>query len=94
MPWGEDIIGQAQSSTGKTAAFGIPLIEQRHDVRGKYPYALVLAPTRELAVQVSEELNKMGAGAGVVSLPVYGGQSIELQTPLHDHRKDGQDKGG
>jgi ATP-dependent RNA helicase DeaD len=76
---GKDIIGQAQTGTGKTAAYGIPLIELRPAVRSRYPYAIVLAPTRELAVQVSEELNKMGARSGVVSLPVYGGQSIVLQ---------------
>ncbi len=79
---GKDIIGQAQTGTGKTAAFGIPLLEQRPDfapARSRYPYALVLTPTRELAVQVCEELGKMGARAGVVCLPVYGGQSIELQ---------------
>jgi ATP-dependent RNA helicase DeaD len=76
---GKDIIGQAQTGTGKTAAFGIPLIEQRPGYKSKNPYAIVLAPTRELAVQVSGELNKMGARAGIVSLPVYGGQSIELQ---------------
>ena len=78
---GKDIIGQAQTGTGKTAAFGIPLLEQRPDVstKSRYPYALVLTPTRELAVQVCEELGKMGARAGVACLPVYGGQSIELQ---------------
>jgi ATP-dependent RNA helicase DeaD len=76
---GKDIIGQAQTGTGKTAAFGIPLIEQRPSERSKYPYAIVLAPTRELAVQVSQELNKIGAKIGVVTLPIYGGQSIELQ---------------
>ncbi|MBI4654699.1 MAG: DEAD/DEAH box helicase [Nitrospirae bacterium] len=76
---GKDIIGQAQTGTGKTAAFGIPLIEQRTEAGSKYPYAVVLAPTRELAVQVSGELNKIGSKANVVSLPIYGGQSIELQ---------------
>lgn len=76
---GKDVIGQAQTGTGKTAAFGIPMIEQRPVAGSKHPYAMVLAPTRELAVQVSEELNRIGARAGVVSLPVYGGQSIELQ---------------
>lgn len=76
---GKDIIAQAQTGTGKTAAFGIPLIEMRTEVKSKYPYSIVLTPTRELAVQVSGEINKMGAKAGVVSLPIYGGQSIELQ---------------
>ncbi len=76
---GQDIIAQAQTGTGKTAAFGIPLIELKRDLKGKNPYSLVLTPTRELAVQVSGEINKMGAKAAVVSLPIYGGQSIELQ---------------
>ncbi|MDA8172407.1 MAG: DEAD/DEAH box helicase [Nitrospiraceae bacterium] len=80
---GKDIIGQAQTGTGKTAAFGIPLLEQRPPEQGpgasRYPYALVLTPTRELAVQVCEEMGKIGARTGVCCLPVYGGQSIELQ---------------
>jgi ATP-dependent RNA helicase DeaD len=76
---GKDIIGQAQTGTGKTAAFGIPIIEFRGERRSRYPYAIVLVPTRELAVQVSEEFNKMGKGTGVLTLPVYGGQSMELQ---------------
>ncbi len=76
---GKDIIGQAQTGTGKTAAFGIPLIENRPDIRSKHPYSIILAPTRELAIQVSAEINKMGAKSGVISLPIYGGQSIELQ---------------
>ncbi|MEW5744891.1 MAG: DEAD/DEAH box helicase [Nitrospirota bacterium] len=79
---GKDLIGQAQTGTGKTAAFGIPLIERCSSSpgeRSRHPYALILTPTRELAVQVSEELNKMGARVGALTLPVYGGQSIELQ---------------
>lgn len=75
----KDIIGQAQTGTGKTAAFGIPLIEQRPEAAGKHPYAIVLTPTRELAVQVCAEINKIGLRAGASALPVYGGQSIELQ---------------
>lgn len=54
---GRDIVGQAQTGTGKTAAFGIPIIEKGK--RGKNPYAFVLAPTRELAVQVAQELNRI-----------------------------------
>ena len=77
---GRDIIGQAQTGTGKTAAFGIPIVERREEAASsRHPFALVLAPTRELAVQVSEELNKIGSKVGVVSVPIYGGQSIELQ---------------
>ena len=76
---GKDIIGQAQTGTGKTAAFGIPLLEGRPEAKSRYPYAIVLTPTRELAVQVCEELNKLGSRTAVSALPVYGGQSIELQ---------------
>jgi ATP-dependent RNA helicase DeaD len=76
---GRDIIGQAQTGTGKTAAFGIPIIEQGEKIISKNPYAIILAPTRELAVQVAQELNKIGARKGIRSLPVYGGQYIEVQ---------------
>jgi ATP-dependent RNA helicase DeaD len=76
---GKDIIGQAQTGTGKTAAFGIPIIERKPEERGKYPYAIVLCPTRELAVQVAQEINRIGSAKGVFALPVYGGQSIEVQ---------------
>ncbi|MBT9176973.1 MAG: DEAD-box ATP-dependent RNA helicase CshA [Firmicutes bacterium] len=75
---GRDVLGQAQTGTGKTAAFGIPMMERiRMDV--EQVQALVLAPTRELAMQVAEELNRLGAVKGVRSLPVYGGQEIERQ---------------
>ena len=55
---GKDVIGQAQTGTGKTAAFGIPTIEQI-DEKNKYIQALVLTPTRELAIQIAEEFNKI-----------------------------------
>ncbi|PLR78406.1 DEAD/DEAH box helicase [Bacillus sp. V3-13] len=74
---GRDLIGQAQTGTGKTTAFGIPLIEKavvENGIQG-----LVLAPTRELAVQVAEELNKIGNGKGIRTLPIYGGQDISRQ---------------
>lgn len=75
---GRDVLGQAQTGTGKTAAFGIPMMERiRMDV--EQVQGLVLAPTRELAMQVAEELNRLGAVKGVRSLPVYGGQEIERQ---------------
>jgi ATP-dependent RNA helicase DeaD len=76
---GKDIIGQAQTGTGKTAAFGIPIIENKPREGGKFPYAIILCPTRELAVQVSQEINRIGAAKGVFALPVYGGQAIEVQ---------------
>jgi ATP-dependent RNA helicase DeaD len=74
---GHDLIGQAQTGTGKTAAFGIPIIEKIND--HKHIQALVLTPTRELAIQVSEELAKIGKFKKVKSLPIYGGQSIDRQ---------------
>ncbi|WP_246031720.1 DEAD/DEAH box helicase [Salibacterium salarium] len=75
---GQDIIGQAQTGTGKTAAFGIPLIEQMQE-DSDHPQGLVLAPTRELAIQVSEELNRLGRFKQVQALAVYGGQDISRQ---------------
>jgi len=74
---GRDMIGQAQTGTGKTTAFGVPLLEKitfDETVQG-----LVLCPTRELAVQVAEELNRIGQVKGVKTLPIYGGQDIGRQ---------------
>lgn len=73
-----DVIGQAQTGTGKTAAFGIPLIE-KIDMNNDAVQAIVVAPTRELAIQVSEELYKIGSTKRVRVLPIYGGQDIERQ---------------
>jgi ATP-dependent RNA helicase DeaD len=74
---GRDVIGQAQTGTGKTAAFGVPLVE------GVTPearvQALVLTPTRELAIQVAGEFRKIGKYKRVRTLPIYGGQSIGHQ---------------
>jgi len=75
---GKDLIGQAQTGTGKTAAYGIPLVE-RSQTGHKQIQGLVLVPTRELAMQVAEELNKIGENKGIRSLPVYGGQDINRQ---------------
>jgi ATP-dependent RNA helicase DeaD len=76
---GRDVIGQAQTGTGKTAAFGIPLLEGI-DPRDRAPQALVLCPTRELTVQVADEINRLAARKrGVFALAVYGGQPIERQ---------------
>jgi ATP-dependent RNA helicase DeaD len=76
---GKDVIGQAHTGTGKTAAFGIPLLE-RIDPRNRAVQALVLCPTRELAIQVSEELARLAKyRRGIIILPVYGGQSMERQ---------------
>ncbi|MDA8169713.1 MAG: DEAD/DEAH box helicase [Nitrospiraceae bacterium] len=79
---GHDLMGQAQTGTGKTAAFGVPIVEKGTHGKGKAvinPYAIVVAPTRELAVQVAQEMNKIGRKKGIVSVPIYGGQSIEGQ---------------
>ena len=76
---GKDIIGQAQTGTGKTASFGIPLIETL-DPTSKSIQALVLCPTRELAIQVSEELSDLLKYIKNVKIvPIYGGQSIDRQ---------------
>lgn len=74
---GNDVIGQAQTGTGKTAAFGIPIVEKIADHR--HIQALVLTPTRELAIQVSEEIAKIGKLKRIKTLPIYGGQSIDRQ---------------
>ena len=75
---GRDVVGRAQTGTGKTVAFAIPLVEKiSGDATGVK--ALVITPTRELAVQVAEELNKIGQFKGVKTLPIYGGQDIERQ---------------
>ena len=76
---GRDLIGQAQTGTGKTAAFALPLMEQI-DVRNARPQALVLTPTRELAIQVAEALQSYAHGMpGFHVLPIYGGQSYTIQ---------------
>jgi ATP-dependent RNA helicase DeaD len=75
---GRDVIGQAQTGTGKTAAFGVPMIE-RLDANVNRVQGLVLAPTRELAVQVADHMSKYAKYAGFRVLAVYGGASIERQ---------------
>lgn len=96
-----DVVGQAQTGTGKTAAFGLPIIEEIDEVKlalkkkeeenkaqiikekGKkkpHPiFSLILTPTRELAIQVSEELNSLKGKRNIKITPIYGGQSIENQ---------------
>jgi len=76
---GKDVIGQAQTGTGKTAAFGIATLE-RIDPRNKELQVVILCPTRELAIQVSEELKNLSKyKKGIRILPVYGGQPIGRQ---------------
>jgi ATP-dependent RNA helicase DeaD len=75
---GKDVIGQAHTGSGKTAAYAIPIIEK---VDGKKPYvqALVVVPTRELALQVTDEFNKIGSHTNVRAYSIYGGQAITPQ---------------
>ncbi|MEL7510637.1 MAG: DEAD/DEAH box helicase, partial [Cyanobacteria bacterium J06554_3] len=76
---GKDIIGQAQTGTGKTAAFALPVLDQI-DVHNNSPQALVLAPTRELALQVAEAFQGYASHLkGFHVLPIYGGQSYHIQ---------------
>ncbi|MCX2739305.1 DEAD/DEAH box helicase [Pontibacter anaerobius] len=76
---GKDIIGQAQTGTGKTAAFGIPTIETI-DPNDRRVQALILCPTRELAIQVSGEIQKLAKyKPGISVVPIYGGQSYDRQ---------------
>jgi ATP-dependent RNA helicase DeaD len=76
---GGDVVGQSQTGSGKTAAFGVPAIE-KVDPHLHAVQVLILCPTRELAVQVSEELHKLAAfKRGIRPLPIYGGQSYERQ---------------
>ena len=75
---GRDVIGQAHTGSGKTAAFGIPIIEQM-DPRNGPVQALILCPTRELAVQVEEEITALSERHGVTSVAIYGGDSMARQ---------------
>src|SRR5688572_15900844 len=75
---GRDLLAQALTGTGKTAAFGIPLVE-RVNLQVAEPQAVVLAPTRELTVQVAGEISRIGHERGLILLPIYGGQPIERQ---------------
>ena len=76
---GRDVIGQAQTGTGKTAAFGIPLL-QRIDPKSRKLQGMILCPTRELAIQAAEELHKFSKYMhGIRVVPIYGGQDISRQ---------------
>ncbi|MDP8264079.1 MAG: DEAD/DEAH box helicase [Candidatus Aceula lacicola] len=74
----EDVVGQAQTGTGKTAAFGLPLVELLEE-KSKHVQALVLTPTRELAIQVAEEIHSLRGKKHLTTIPIYGGQAIQLQ---------------
>jgi ATP-dependent RNA helicase DeaD len=76
---GHDVIGQSQTGSGKTAAFALPIIE-KVDPQLRAPQALILCPTRELAVQVAEEVAKLGQfKKGIRELPIYGGAAYDRQ---------------
>ncbi|HKO15919.1 MAG TPA: DEAD/DEAH box helicase, partial [Gemmatimonadaceae bacterium] len=80
---GRDLLGQAATGTGKTAAFAIPMLQHifREGAREEHPAVrgLVLVPTRELAMQVAEAIHKYGKGLGASVVPIYGGQAIQQQ---------------
>ncbi len=77
---GRDLLGQAATGTGKTAAFALPILQRLAATgRGKDPAAMVLVPTRELCIQVSEALHRYGRELGARVLPIYGGQPIGRQ---------------
>jgi ATP-dependent RNA helicase DeaD len=81
---GKDVVGQAHTGTGKTAAFGLPILAR---IKPEGPVqALILAPTRELAVQVTNEISRFAKYTGIRSVSIYGGQSINVQ---HDKLKRG-----
>src|SRR3954467_15691310 len=79
---GRDLLGQAATGTGKTAAFALPMlqrIEQDADARGRTTSGLVLVPTRELAMQVAEAIHKYARGTRLTVLPLYGGAPMHQQ---------------
>lgn len=77
---GKDVLGQARTGTGKTAAFSIPILELLDEGKaGSLPRALVLVPTRELAVQVKDEMSKLAKGRKTRCIAVYGGKPIRQQ---------------
>jgi len=75
---GKDLVVQSRTGTGKTAAFGIPIVERVDTTRDEVQ-AVILAPTRELAIQVAQEVAEIGRGKGVKGQSVYGGDSMERQ---------------
>jgi ATP-dependent RNA helicase DeaD len=83
---GRDVVGQARTGSGKTAAFGIPIIEACQATGS--PQAIILCPTRELAVQVAEEISWLQGGLGMSVQTVYGGTDIEKQAKLLDKGAD------
>src|SRR3954465_13937271 len=83
---GVDILGQARTGTGKTAAFGIPILQMA--TKGLSTQAIILVPTRELAVQVEAEIQRLGKYTPIRSVPVYGGQKIAAQMKFLKHHPE------
>jgi len=83
---GGDLLGQARTGTGKTAAFGIPILQRAE--KGVATQAIILVPTRELAVQVDEEIKRLGKHTPIRSVPVYGGQKIMAQMKYLKHHPE------
>jgi superfamily II DNA/RNA helicase len=77
---GRDVCGKAKTGSGKTLAFGIPLIESTEPAEPRRPHGLILVPTRELAVQVSEELEPLAESRDLDITPIYGGAGMDAQT--------------
>jgi ATP-dependent RNA helicase DeaD len=75
---GHDVIGQARTGSGKTAAFGLPILE-RYDPKATHVQALILAPTRELAIQIDEDLQRYGENRELRTVCIYGGAAYEPQ---------------
>jgi ATP-dependent RNA helicase RhlE len=85
---GRDVLGLAQTGTGKTAAFALPLLERLLQVRRKGPRALVLAPTRELATQIAAEIRTLSRFTRLKMVTVYGGVSMRSQVGALRHRPE------
>src|SRR5688572_8847034 len=83
---GVDILGQARTGTGKTAAFSIPILQRA--TKGLATQAIILVPTRELAVQVDAEVKRLGEHTPIRSVPVYGGQKIAAQMKFLKHNPE------
>src|SRR3954463_6787888 len=80
---GVDLLGQARTGTGKTAAFGIPILQKVQ--KGIATQAIILVPTRELCVQVDTELKRLGQYTPIRTVAVYGGQRIAAQMKFLKH---------
>ena len=80
---GRDVLAQAATGTGKTAAFALPILHAiaTERTKGAGPVALILVPTRELAMQLAEAVHRYGKSIGVRVLPVYGGASMDCAAP-------------